>query len=66
MTDPEVNPDRPPTRRMERAAIFVVCAVIAIIICVFVGLNSWHGQELKEDQAAGDNRATEHTGRKVD
>lgn len=51
---------------MERAAVFVVCAVIAIIICVFVGLNSWHGQELKEDQATGDNRATKHAGRKVD
>ncbi|MFD1107244.1 hypothetical protein [Sphingobium olei] len=66
MTDPEVDPDRPPTRRMERAAIFTVCVVIAIIICVFVGLNLWHGQELKQDQATGDNRATEHTGTKLD
>lgn len=58
MTDPR----KPPTRRFERAAVIVVGIVLAMFILVFVGRNVWHGEELKQDQATGNNVATEHTG----
>lgn len=66
MTDPVIDPDHPSDRRLQRAGFTVVCIILAIIACVFVGFNLWHGEQLKEDQATGENRATEHTGTKLD
>lgn len=39
----------------------IIAIVVACAVTVFIGMNVWHGQELKNDQATGENRATEHT-----
>ncbi len=60
------DPSKPPTRRFERAAIIVVGVVLAVMLLVFVGRNVWHGDELQQDQATGDNRSVQHTGKSYD
>ncbi|WP_022681728.1 hypothetical protein [Sphingobium bisphenolivorans] len=56
------DPRQPSSRRLGRAAIVIVVIVLAMFVLVFVGRNVWHGEELHEDQATGNNMATEHTG----
>ena len=53
-----------PTRQLSMfdTACIIVGIIIAIFIVIFVGRNLWHGDELEQDQAVGNNVATEHTG----
>lgn len=55
------DPSEPSSRRLGRAAIVIACIVLAMFAIVFAGRNLWHGKELKEDQATGNNVATEHS-----
>ncbi|WP_312218229.1 hypothetical protein [Sphingobium yanoikuyae] len=54
--------EKPSAHRLGKAGAFVVSTIIAIFIIIFVGRNLWHGEELEQDQAVGNNVATEHTG----
>jgi len=62
MTDRIPPSQQPGSRRLQRAGCAVVVIVLAIILIVFLARNIWHGEELHEDQATGNNAATEHTG----
>lgn len=54
--------EQPSTRKKERAALWVVGIVVAIVIVIFLGRNIGHGEELNDDQEAGNNVAQSHVG----
>ncbi|MEW6626344.1 MAG: hypothetical protein AB1431_06095 [Pseudomonadota bacterium] len=54
--------DRPSSRRLGKAGAIICGVIIALFIVIFVARNVWHGDELEQDQATGNNVATEHTG----
>jgi len=56
------DPQRPSSRRLGRAAILIVCIVLVMFVIVFIARNFWHADELHQDQASGNNVATEHSG----
>ena len=47
---------------LAKAGAFICGVIIALFIIIFVARNVWHGEELEQDQATGNNVATEHTG----
>ncbi|HUD91109.1 hypothetical protein [Sphingobium sp.] len=54
--------EKPSPRRLGTAAALICGIVLALFIVIFVARNVWHGEELEQDQATGNNVATEHTG----
>lgn len=56
------EPEQPSTRKKERAALWVVGIVVAIVIVIFLGRNIWHGEELQNSQEAGNNVAQSREG----
>lgn len=54
--------EKPSPRRLAKAGAFICGVIIALFIIIFVARNFWHGEELEQDQATGNNVATEHTG----
>jgi hypothetical protein len=62
MTDRIPPSEQPSGRRLQRAGCAIVVIILAIILAVFLARNIWHGEESQEDQATGNNVATQHTG----
>ena len=56
------SPPEPSSRRLGRAGMVIACIILAMFVIVFVGRNFWHGEELQQDEASGNNVATEHSG----
>lgn len=54
--------EKPSPRRLGKAGAFIFGVIIALFIFIFVARNVWHGEEMEQDQATGNNVATEHTG----
>ena len=54
--------EKPSPRRLGKAGAFICGVIIALFIIIFVARNVWHGEELEQEQATGNNVATEHTG----
>ena len=55
------DPEQPSERNLGKVAVMIIAIVVACAVAVFIAINVWHRQELKHDQATGENRATEHT-----
>lgn len=54
--------ENPSPRRLGKAGAFICGVIVAVFIIMFVARNVWHSEELEQDQATGNNVATEHTG----
>ncbi|AHE57162.1 hypothetical protein [Sphingomonas sanxanigenens] len=54
------DPNQPSPRRLGRAGIYIVAIVLAVFVFIFFARNIWHGEELNEDQATGQNLSNAH------
>ena len=54
--------DPPPPFRAGRAAVLIVLIIAVIIAILFIGRNVWHGEELQDNQEAGNNVAGNYQG----
>ena len=54
------DPNQPSPRRLGLAGIYIVAIVLAVFVFVFFARNIWHGEELNEDQATGQNLSNTH------
>jgi hypothetical protein len=54
--------DPPPPRKAGRAAALIILVIAVIIAIIFIGRNVWHGEELRDNQAAGNNVAGNYQG----
>ena len=52
----------PPPRKAGKAATIILSIVAAIILVIFFARNFWHGEELQENQEAGNNVAGNYQG----
>ncbi|ANI79549.1 MULTISPECIES: hypothetical protein [Sphingobium] len=52
----------PPPRKPGKAAVLVLLVIAAIILIIFFARNIWHGEELQENQEAGNNVAENYQG----
>ncbi|MGA1809656.1 MULTISPECIES: hypothetical protein [Sphingobium] len=49
-------------RKKGRAVLLIAGIVISLLLSIFMCHNFWQAEEMNEDQAAGNNAATAHTG----
>ncbi len=54
------DPANPGPGKLGRAAIYIVGIFAIVFLIVFLGRNIWHGEELGEDQATGQNLTNTH------
>lgn len=52
----------PPPRKPGKAAALVLLVIAAIVLIIFFARNIWHGEELRENQEAGNNVAENYQG----
>ncbi|TCM13991.1 hypothetical protein EDF56_11516 [Novosphingobium sp. PhB165] len=45
--------DKPSSRRLGRAGIFVVAVIAAVFVVVFVGRNIWHAEKETQEERTG-------------
>ncbi len=54
--------DPPPPPEAGRAAALIILVIAVIIAIIFIGRNVWHGEELRDNQAAGKDLASDYQG----
>ncbi|HWV12846.1 MAG TPA: hypothetical protein VN110_06070 [Sphingobium sp.] len=54
--------DPPPPPKAGRAAAFIILVIAMVIAIIFIGRNIWHGEELQDNQQAGNNVAGNYQG----
>lgn len=54
--------DPPPPPKAGRATALILLVIAVVIAIIFIGRNVWHGEELQDDQQAGNNVASSYQG----
>lgn len=57
---PMSESQKPGSRALGRVSIYIAALFAFVFLVVFFGRNIWHGKELSEDQATGQNLTNTH------